>query len=1077
MKKNNKVDKLWIGKKDLKADPQFMTEAVKEFKEVPPTESQIASMESKGLLNSNRRDFLKVLGFGLGAATIASCDIPVKKAIPYVVKPEEIVPGVPTYYASSFVKGGDYCSIVVKTREGRPIKIEGNKLSKITFGGTSARVQADVLNLYNNYRLRGPKIKKADKFEKISWKELDSAVLAGLNENSNIRLVTNTVLSPTKKKVFEDFIAKYPNSKVITYDPVSSAALLIANEKSFGRKEIPDYKFDLADVIVSFNADFLGTWISPIEYSKKYAKNRRIEDIEHPKMSRHIQVESFMSLTGSNADNRILVRPSEQGAAIVFLYNQLAKKSGGQTLTELELNDKAKKALTVLAEELLAAKGKSLVVCGNNNIGEQMLVNKINDFLGNIGKTIDFTEASFQRQGDEREMNKLVKEMASGKIDAVFFVESNPLYDYAGKTKLKEALTKVKTKVSLGYSLDDTGVECDYLAPVHHGLESWGDAMPKRGHYSLMQPAISPIFDTRQGEVSLLKWAGKLNESADQPYYTYLKNNWKKMFFPEGDTLGQFRGFWDKALKDGVYYKKPEVVEVSYNGDIIEAATKVSKPVKDGIEISFFETVNMGNGQYSENPWLHEMPNPVDRTAWGNNMQIPIWFDGDKDFITYNNLEDGDKVELEVNGQKKEVAVVSTFGQMRETVALGLGYGRKYAGMVGSNVGIDVNDLLQDVDGLTQYYLTGAKISGKIGEEDSFAHVQYHHTIGVTAKDNDTGEMKNADESALPDSFWKDVFGVEGFQGALTDRSVIFKSNLKEVKEHVEELKEKRKEFKHLNEQQIYHGYDELYAMGHHWGMHIDTNLCTGCGACTIACMAENNVPVVGKHEISRHHEMAWIRIDRYFYGDVDNPNTVYQPMMCQQCDNAPCENVCPVNATNHSSEGLNQMVYNRCIGTRYCANNCPYKVRRFNWLDYTTADIFYDNEPALRSSDWLEMMGEDKEIFGSDPLTRMVLNPDVTVRSRGVIEKCSFCVQRLQHGKLTAKKEQRKLRDEDVVTACQGACPTDAIVFGDMNDKENELNKRTENPLTYIALEETNVRSSVCYTMKVNNRNEEFNA
>ena len=1077
MKKNNKVDKLWIGKKDLKADPQFMTEAVNEFKEVPPTEEQIAGMESKGLLNSNRRDFLKVLGFGLGAATIASCDIPVKKAIPYVVKPEQIVPGVPTYYASTFVKGGDYCPIVVKTREGRPIKIEGNKLSKITSGGTSARVQAEVLNLYNNYRLRGPKVKKGDKFEKITWKELDSVVMSGLNENSNIRLVTNTVLSPTKKKVFEDFTAKYPNTKVVTYDPVSSAALLIANEKSFGRKEIPDFKFDLADVIVSFNADFLGTWISPVEYSKKYAKNRKIEDIEHPKMSRHIQVESFMSLTGSNADNRILVKPSEQGAAILFLYNELAKKSNSTTLTELDLNEKAKKDLSILAEELLAAKGKSLVVCGNNNIGEQVLVNKINDILGNIGTTVDFTEASFQRQGDEREMNDMVKEMESGKVDAVFFLEANPLFDYVGKAKLKTSLSKVKIKVSVGYSLDDTGAECDYLAPVHHVLESWGDAMPKRGHYSLMQPTISPLFDTRQGEVSLLKWADKLNETVDQPYYTYLRNNWKKMFFQGGDALGEFRGFWDKVLKDGVYYKKTNAVEVSFNGDIIEAATKVTKPVKDGIEISFFETVNIGNGQYSENPWLHEMPNPVDRTAWGNHMQIPIWFDGDKDFITFNNLEDGDKVEFEANGQKKEIAVVSTFGQMKETVAVALGYGRKFAGMVGSNVGVDVNDMLQDIDGLTQYYVTGAKISEKIGKDDNFAHVQYHHTIGVTAKDSDTGEIKNADESALPDSFWKDVFGVEGFQGALTDRSVIFKSNLKEVKEHVEELKEKRDEFQHLNEQQIYHGYDELYAMGHHWGMHIDTNLCTGCGSCTIACMAENNVPVVGKHEISRHHEMSWIRIDRYFYGDVENPNTVYQPMMCQHCDNAPCENVCPVNATNHSSEGLNQMVYNRCIGTRYCANNCPYKVRRFNWLDYTTADIFYDNEPALRSSDWLEMMGEETEIFGSDPLTRMVLNPDVTVRARGVIEKCSFCVQRIQEGKLNAKKEERKLRDEDVVTACQAACPTEAIVFGDMNDKENELNKRTESPLTFIALEETNVRSSVCYTMKVNNRNEEFNA
>jgi len=1073
MKKNTNNNSLWIGKKDLKLDREFVENATNEFSEELPT---AAEMANEGGLSTNRRDFLKVLGFGVGAATLAAgCDIPIKKAIPYVVKPEEIVPGVPTYYASSYVRGGDYCAIVVKTREGRPIKIEGNKLSKVTFGGTSARVQADVLNLYNNNRLRAPKLKSGDKFKNITWKELDKTISSKLNAGSNVRIVTNTVLSPTKKKVFADFTAKYPNTKVITYDPISSAAILIANEQSFGQKVIPNYKFDKADIVVSFNADFLGTWISPVEYSKKYMGKRKIQNLEHPKMSRHIQVESHMSLTGSNADNRIMVKPSEQGAAIVHLYNAIAKSAGAQTVSGLALGEKAKEVLSKLAKELLAAKGNSLVVCGNNNVGEQILVNKINDLLGNIGSTVDFTEASYQRQGDERELNTMVSDMKKGGVDMVLFLESNPLYDYSNKKALKEALGKVKTKVSVGYSLDDTAVVCDYLAPSSHSLESWGDVMPKRGHYSLIQPTISTIFDTRQVELSLLSWAGMVDPAVDQPYYQYLRNNWKKMFF--GEEAGGFRAFWDKALKDGVYYSTPSSVNVSFGADVAAAAAKVTKPAGEGMEISFYETVNVGNGEFAENPWLHEMPNPVDRTAWGNHLQIPIGFDGDKDYIVFNNLEDGDMVEMEVGGAKKNVPVVSTFGQMQSTVALPLGYGREYAGMVGSKVGVDVNDLLIDNEGLTQYFLTGVKVSEKVGVDKDFAHVQYHHTIGVTAKDKETGEIKNADEAAIPDSFWKNTFGVEGFQGYLTDRSVIFRSNIDELKENVEKLEEKRKEFQHLNEQQIYGGFDDLYALGHHWGMHIDTNLCTGCGACTIACMAENNVPVVGKHEIHRHHEMSWLRIDRYFYGDLENPNTVYQPMMCQHCDNAPCENVCPVNATNHSSEGLNQMVYNRCIGTRYCANNCPYKVRRFNWLDYTTADTFYDNEPSLHDGDKMDMLSDEEQMFANDPLFRMVLNPDVTVRERGVIEKCSFCAQRLQEGKLNAKKEQRRLTDEDVVTACQAACPTEAIVFGDMNDKDNELNKRTENPLTFIALEETNVRSSVCYTMKVNNRNEEYNA
>lgn len=1070
MKKQNNNENIWIGKKDLKFDGEFVENSMKEFVEVPFQEN---SSESGPVFAPTRRDFLKVLGFGIGAATIASCDIPVKKAIPYVIKPEEIVPGVATYYASSFVKGGDYCSIVVKTREGRPIKIEGNKLSEVTFGGTSARVQADVLNLYNINRLKEPAIRKSDKYEAATWKVLDDTIKSKLNKNSKIRIVTNTILSPTRKKVIADFTRTFPATKTITYDPYSSAAMLIANERSFGKKEIPDYKFDKADVIVSFNADFLGTWISPVEYSKKYAEKRKIQNMDNPQMSRHIQIESYMSLTGSNADNRILIKPSEQGSAILFLYNELAKVAGGQQLAGPDLNAKAKKSLTALAKELIDSKGKSLIVSGSNNIGEQIIVNKINSLLNNYGSTLDFTEASFQRQGDERELFALIDEINNSKIDAIIFLESNPLYDFAGKEKFRSALSRINLKIALSFSADETANECDYIAPVSHLLESWGDAMPKKGHYSLIQPAITTIFNTRQAEVSLMSWSGILSPTAEQPYYSYLKENWKLMF-PQSSGMS-FSSFWDKTLKEGVYYKEPSKINVSFNADLPGAAALINKPSKSGMDLAFFETVNIGNGQYSENPWLQEMPNPVDRTAWGNHLHIPVSFDGDKDFYSYNKLEDGDIVMLDHKGIEKKLTVVSIFGQMKDTFAVPLGYGRKYAGLVGTDIGVDFNELLTSSDGLTQYYLTDVKVGEKIGEDNEFAHVQYHHTIGVTAKDNKTNEVKNADESALPDPFWKNVFGVEGFQGALTERSVIFKSNIKELKESVEHLKEKRKEFQHLNEQQIYNGYDDLYAMGHHWGMHIDTNLCTGCGTCTIACMAENNVPVVGKHEVKRHHEMSWLRIDRYFYGDVDNPNTVYQPMLCQHCDNAPCENVCPVNATNHSSEGLNQMVYNRCIGTRYCANNCPYKVRRFNWLDYTKADIFYDNEPGLQEGNKFSTIGNEESLFGNDPLTRMVLNPDVTVRSRGVIEKCSFCVQRIQAGKLTSKVEGRKLKDEDVVTACQAACPTNAIVFGDMNDKESMLNKVKSSPLTFIALEETNVRSSVCYSMKVNNRSEKF--
>jgi molybdopterin-containing oxidoreductase family iron-sulfur binding subunit len=380
---------------------------------------------------------------------------------------------------------------------------------------------------------------------------------------------------------------------------------------------------------------------------------------------------------------------------------------------------------------------------------------------------------------------------------------------------------------------------------------------------------------------------------------------------------------------------------------------------------------------------------------------------------------------------------------------------------------VDVNPWRPIADGYPQYSVSGVTISPKVSKDDEFACVQHHHTMGVTATETATGDTINADEAAIVDDAFKWL--TKGFQGSLTSRSIIRKANVSEIGEFTEALKHEREHHQKLNSYTLYPGHDDKYSMGHHWGMHVDLNACIGCSACTVACMSENNVPVVGKREVFRHHEMTWLRIDRYYYGDVENPQVVYQPMMCQHCDNAPCENVCPVNATNHSSEGLNQMAYNRCVGTRYCANNCPYKVRRFNWLDYTTADIFPVNEPALVEGEALP--------YGADNLTRMVLNPDVTVRARGVIEKCSFCVQRIQEGKLTAKGEGRKLEDRDVKTACQTACPTGAITFGDMNNPAGDLAHELASELNYITLEEVNTRPSVNYKARIHNRNESLDA
>jgi MoCo/4Fe-4S cofactor protein with predicted Tat translocation signal len=1110
---DNKHKGVWIGVEQLTNHPDYNEISQQEFNGQSSIVSPGAGEELLESGSANRRDFLKYLGFGLGAATLASsCEIPVKRAIPYVVKPDEIVPGVATYYASSFVQGGDYCAILVKTREGRPIKVEGNALSKVTRGGTSARVQASVLSLYDTSRLDGPyrvaegKIdKSADRNKRgPSWAEIDEEIMAKLAAASNIRIVANTILSPTTKKVLEDFKAKYPNTEVVMYDPVSSSAILEANEESFAQAVIPAYHFDKADVIVSFDADFLGTWVSPIEFAAQYIQNRKLTDVKKTKMSRHIQVESHVSLTGSNADKRIMVKPSEQGAAIAALYNELARLSGGSPLSgapqlEAEKAEKIKKA----AKELYDARGKALVVSGSNNVGEQVLINGINDMLGSYGATITFDAASLQRQGRDKGIQNLIKDMNAGRVGALLVMDgANPAYDVPNAELFRVGCSKVGVKISFAGVPNETTLLCDYATPTHHYLESWGDAEPKRGHYSLIQPAMAPIFatvgrpGTRQAEESLLRWAAlvpeaeaaEVDEADDKPfyhekvkakvstvYYDYLKAHWQERLFPQQRNFATFQAFWDSALHDGVFEAPQASIQTAFAGNVTAAAKRVRRPANAELEISFFETVNMGSGVYASNPWLQEMPDPINRCSWGNYLAIPVGYVGGNSFTAFKNLNQeelkgkADKVNVTIKGQEQQCTVVRQFGQMPGTLALAIGYGRETTGLMGRALGQKVgtntyNWLSLDDNGNVQYYAAVENVSDKVGEDKEFACVQYHHSMGLRGIDPANGEEINVDE--------KTIMSIgSGFQGGITERSIIYQGKLEQLDELTHHIEEKRAEAAKLNAATLY-PYDDYneqyYSQGHHWMMHIDLNACIGCGACQVACIAENNVPVVGKREVARHHEMTWLRIDRYFYGDFENPNVVYQPMLCQHCDNAPCENVCPVAATNHSSEGLNQMTYNRCIGTRYCANNCPYKVRRFNWLDYTTADLFGANEVAVH--------GEEVP-FGADNLTRMVLNPDVTVRSRGVIEKCSFCVQRIQEGKLTAKREGRRLRDNDVRTACQTACPTGAITFGDGNNKEGDVGKRLEHPLNYLVLEETNTRPSVKYQARVVNRKDELDA
>ena len=1081
---------LWIGVEQLNNEPALEKVANQEFFELPILEQ----VQKEEVLDttSNRRDFLKYVGFGLGAATIAAgCEIPVRQALPYVVKPDSIVPGVATYYASTFINGGESCPLLVKTREGRPIFVEGNSLSKFTGGGTSGHAHASVLSLYDVDRNQGPRKIVGGKVDgKPSWKEIDSDIKSALSKARNIRIVSNTVNSPSLERAIAEFSAAMGNKvEHVMYDAISVSGLLDANEASFGKRVIPDYHFDKAKMVVSFGADFLSTWISGLEYSVDYTKNRVVKNIKKAKMSYHVQVESFMSLTGSNADNRIIIKPSEQGAAIAVLAKEL-----GLSVSAPKLNDKASKAIKVLANDLKKrADGETLVVSGSNNVAEQTLVNAINDKLGNYGKTIDFGHTSYQRKGSDKAITRLVQDMKSGSVDAVIFLDDcNPAFDLPAALGFKEALQKVKTKISCSGDFSETTALCDYSTPKNHYLESWGDANPKRGVYSIVQPTIAPLFDTRQVEASLLTWSG-VDVSDDMFLYNYVKQTWMDAIFPNQSTFNKANIFWDSMLHDGVVELSVEKEQPVFSGSV--TANGINQPLPDlgdtKVEIQLYETI-MAAGAYANNPWVQEMPDPITRCTWGNYLQVPIKWDGNRSFEGYDGLNDeeiygvADIVRMSANGAEADCTVVRNFGLKEGTMAISLGYGREVVGKAGQGIGTNVFPWVNiDKNGNFLYY-TEANYDGRVDKDGAVACVQYHHTIGLEGDDN--GERINLDEKAA-------TTVREGFQGALTKRVVIRRTTLQDLEtfvygqhghddghghgdEHAESgghhgsmnpfapnymgLVGEREHHQKLNSYGLYPGHDYVLKQGHHWGLHVDLNACFGCGSCTIACMSENNVPVVGKKEVGRHHEMAWLRIDRYFYGDFENPNVVYQPMMCQHCDNAPCENVCPVAATPHSSEGINQMAYNRCIGTRYCANNCPYKVRRFNWLDYTTADLFVANERKIN--------GEEVP-FGADNLTRMVLNPDVTVRSRGVMEKCSFCVQRIQEGKLRAKREKRRLKDSDINTACASACPTGAITFGDLNNPDSAISKAYKDDMNYIVLEQTNVKSSVQYTAKVVNK------
>ena len=1021
--KMKETKKYWKGLEQLQQTPEFEKYANKEFAQELPL--------AEGDGESSRRDFLKIMGFGLTAASLAACETPIKKAIPYVTKPVNVDPTIPNYFASTYISGSDQASVVVKTREGRPIKIEGNKLSTVTGGGTSAQIEASVLSLYDQERLKGP----VAKGKEVSWEEIDANIIEELSTASDpIYLVSNSLSSPSTKKVIDEFKNKYDSLIHVTYDQNSVSGQLDANLAMFGKRVLPSYDYSKAKTIVSLGCDFLGTGANNSLTNNQFAKSRKLS-ASKKEMSRLYSFESILSLTGANADYRIPIKSSEQGAYISSLYNIIAEETGGQVMDGLPSIDD--KILSKAANDLLFAKGSSIVVSGSQDASIQMFVNAVNVMLDNIGKTINFDRYQNVRLGDDKTFAQFVNQLSSA--GGVIFYNCNPVYDHPLGSKIAASLKKINFSVATADRLDETSSLVSYVAPDHHYLESWNDFEPINAKYSLSQPAISNLFNTRQVQDSFLSWAGlELN------YYDFLKTHWSNSLASLSEnSVSDFEAFWKQCLHDGVF--EPEIavggklkIDLSVLG---KAAFNIPKP-GTFLELIIYENGTVGNGIQSNNPWLQEMSDPITKACWDNYLtvspkQVKEW-----------GIELGDMttqiVNLTVNGQSFKLPVLPQPGQKYNTIGLAIGYGRSNAGKVGNQVGVNAYPMINiDEEGRLDFNIHSGVTVEPTDEEYAIAQTQTHHTF--------MGRGNVIQESTLLE-YQKDPQAGRHMPKISTSEG-----------------------FKKPSAVSLWEGHK--YA-NHHWGLMIDLNSCTGCGTCSIACQAENNISVIGKKEVLNRRDMAWIRIDRYYSSDsngnsyadmeiaAENPEVTFQPMMCQHCNNASCETVCPVAATTHSSEGLNQMTYNRCIGTRYCANNCPYKVRRFNWFK------FHDNE---QFGDNLAM---------NNDLGKMVLNPDVTVRSRGVIEKCSFCVQRIQAGKLQAKKAGRKLVDDDITSACAASCPTDAMVFGDMKDPNSKISKmlkirsmekgvESQEPRAYHVLEELREMPNVWYLTKIRNKDE----
>ncbi len=993
----------WRSLDELADTPEFRSMVEREF---PEQASELNDPVT-------RRHFLKLMGASLAFAGLTSCRWPKEKIAPYAHRPESRTPGVPEHYATAMEINGIASGLLVKSFDGRPIKIEGNPSHPINKGTAGVLDQASVLQLYDPDRSRG--IVRYDQGKEITqnWDTFSSFAqnhFSRLKKQSGkgLYVLSESSSSPSFQDMCKRFKQTFPHAKWFEYEPISNDNERVGTKLLFGKPARPQLQLDKAKVIFLFDADLFASHPAFIKYARDFAKGRRPNE---EWMNRLYVIESGYSTTGAMADHRLPLRASQTETFICALAAELVINQKFSLPAEFQFLDKTlskfqnhsfpQKWIKALAKDLVQNKGQCVLAAGwNQSSTVHAVMHCLNVLLRNVGETIHFTE-EIDRPLHSESIRSLNEEIKAGKVDSLLILGGNPVYNSPVDLEFGKQLSVVPNSIHLSLYRNETTKTCSWHVPRAHYLETWGDARAYEGTVCTIQPLIEPLY----GGKSFIEFLAIIMDEEPKSGYEITRRTFRNLF---GST--NFEASWQKALHDGILSDRSfeTTRPVIQNNEIESLLAQITLPTENDerppLEIVFKQDSCVYDGRFANNGWLQELPDFMTKIAWGNAAIIS------QETADAYGIQNEELITLKHEGRELQIPVYVMPGHASHSITLPLGYGRTSAGTVGNGLGSNTY-LLRTIQAMNFVY--GVELTAT-GQQYKLASTQNHHaidTVGMEAKQHRLGEL-------------------------------VREADLKEYREHPNfaEHRVHAPEFKPLWE---VHQYE-----GHKWGMAIDLNSCIGCNACVAACQAENNIPIVGKEQVSNGREMHWIRIDRYFKGEESNPQVSHQPVACVHCENAPCEQVCPVAATVHSHEGLNLMVYNRCVGTRYCSNNCPYKVRRFNFFNYRT---------------------------GLSETEKMAYNPEVTVRSRGVMEKCTYCVQRIEAVKIKAKNERRPIEDGEIVPACAQTCPTQAIVFGDLNDKDSQISQLHENNRAYGMLAELNTKPRTEHLARVRNPNPEL--